>query len=331
MLTQSHSAENATNRQQYSFPASAPLPPPGQRPFPGSRHGVHASISGPIGGGSPNGFRQQPPSPYRQGPPAAGNRMPIPPFNGGSPAPPDPFARNAQPSPSPMSQQPLPPQIGNVTQQPTLSNTPPPASNTPDQLGAGARRPGRRQYARDAGAYLAGDGSGPPPGAGHGHSQSVAGSFFSPAAPALAPAGGAGQFFTPGGGDAAGAGFGAAPVQPGPGGAPAPAQPIGGAPSAAPAGFAAGAPAQLANQFGQMGLGGPRQQANVANLNLIQTPLNPLELFTLQPPEINLPPNVSFLFFFPSLSSVDVLSTFSLYRPPSPSLRLATPIPPTSA
>ena len=190
-----------------------------------------------------------------------------------------------------MSQQPLPPQLGSVAQQPALSNTPPPTSGTPDQLGA--RRPGRRQYARDAGAYLAGDGLGPPPGAGHGHSQSVAGSFFSPAAPALAPvAGGGGQFFSPGAPDATAGGYGGAPAHPG---APAPLQPGGGAPVGGAPGYggqAAGGAAQLAGQFGQMGLGGPRQQANVANLNLIQTPLNPLELFTLQPPEINLPPNV---------------------------------------
>ncbi|GAA5867201.1 hypothetical protein JCM8547_003117 [Rhodosporidiobolus lusitaniae] len=285
--------ENATGRQQYNFPASAPLPPPGHRPFPGARHGVHASISGPIGGGSPNGFSRQPISPYRNGPPPAGGRMPIPPYNGGSPAPADPFARNTQPSPSPMGQQPLPPQIGGAIQQPALSNTPPPAATTPDQLGA--RRPGRRQYARDTAAYLAGELGGPPPGAGHGHSQSVAGSFFSPAAAQAGPDPNAGsQFFTPGGGDAApayGAAGGVAGVGAGMGGAPAP---VGGAVGGAPVGGGGYGTAQMTSQFGQMNVGGPRQQANVANLNLIQTPLNPLELFTLQPPEINLPANASF-------------------------------------
>ncbi|GAA5916720.1 hypothetical protein JCM6882_005786 [Rhodosporidiobolus microsporus] len=298
--------ESATGRQQYNFPATAPLPPPGQRPFPGARHGVHASISGPIGGGSPvNGFRQQPTSPFRNGPPPAGGRMPIPPYGGGPAASPDPFARNAQPSPSPLAQQPPPPQIGaNLAQQPGVSNTPPPAAGTPDQLAAG-RRPGRRQYARDTGAYLAGDGLGPPPGAGHGHSQSVAGSFFSPAAGggAVDPSAGAGagQFFTPGGGDSFAAAGGAAGGAPGFGGAPAPAGPAAGAmggavgPQPGAPGAGAGFHANnLAAQFGQMNMGGPRAQANPANLNLIQTPLNPLELFTMQPPEINLPPNASF-------------------------------------
>jgi hypothetical protein len=60
----------------------------------------------------------------------------------------------------------------------------------------------------------------------------------------------------------------------------------------------------MSNQFGQMGLGGgqaggaaaggvnPRTQANPATVDLIKTPLNPLELMTMQPPEIRLPPNV---------------------------------------
>ncbi|GAA6027153.1 hypothetical protein JCM8097_002435 [Rhodosporidiobolus ruineniae] len=307
--------ENASGRQQYNFPASAPLPPPGQRPFPGARHGVHASISGPITT-SPNGFTRQPPSPYRNGPPPAGGRMPIPPYSGGpgAAASPDPFARNTQPSPSPLGSQPVPPQIGAVQQQPALSHTPPPGSGTPDQLaplgGAAARRPGRRAYARDASAYLGADlASGPPAGAGHGHSQSVAGSFFSPAAPVAPqgqPGGAAqqqgGQFFSPaapdapagfvGGGGAAPQG---APADGGFGGAPGGVQ--GGAP--APVGGAApGQPGygmnQMQGQFGNMGIGGPRQTANPANMNLINLPLNPLELFTLQPPEINLPPNASF-------------------------------------
>lgn len=45
--TRAHT-DSASGRQQYNFPALAPLPPPGQRPFPGARHGVHASVSGPI-------------------------------------------------------------------------------------------------------------------------------------------------------------------------------------------------------------------------------------------------------------------------------------------
>ncbi|BGP16188.1 COPII subunit [Rhodosporidiobolus nylandii] len=224
-----------------------------------------------------------------------------------SPPTPDPFARNGQPSPSPLSQQPPPPQIGGAPlqqQQPQAAPTPPPAPNTPDQLAplpaAGARRPGRRAYARDTAAYLAGEMTGPPAGAGHGHSQSVAGSFFSPAAAGMGGAapldpstgGGAGQFFTPGGGD----GFahaGGAPTAPMGAAAAMGAAPVGGVPPAQGTAGGYGA-AQMTQQFGQMGVGGPRQTANPANLNLIQTPLNPLELFTMQPPEINLPPNASF-------------------------------------
>ncbi|GAA5986774.1 hypothetical protein JCM11641_004786 [Rhodosporidiobolus odoratus] len=294
--------ENSTGRQQYNFPATAPLPPPGQRPFPAARHGVHASISGPITS-SPNGYTRQPPSPFRQGPPAAGGRMPIPPYNGSPSATPDPFARNAQPSPTPRAQQQPHPPLGSQLQPQTVSATPPPAANTPDQLAPlpaiGARRPGRRAYARDTAAYLAGEHTGGPGGGGHGHSQSVSGAFFSPAAagmggpapmdPAAGAGAGAGQFFTPGGGDAfapaGGANGGPAPAAggaPNMGAGPAPGQ---------PGGYGAG---QMASQFGQMNLGVSRPTTNVANLNLIQTPLNPLELFTMPPPEINLPPNATF-------------------------------------
>lgn len=54
---------------------------------------------------------------------------------------------------------------------------------------------------------------------------------------------------------------------------------------------------QMTNQFGAMGMGagpvgGPRPTADVQNVNLVNMPLNPLELMTLTPPEINLPPNV---------------------------------------
>jgi len=148
-------------------------------------------------------------------------------------------------------------------------------------------------------------------GSGHGHSQSTAG-FFSPAAPAIndpnAANGigggqGQGQFFSPG--------------APTPGVSNEFVPPGAGAPNSATAvapggaGGYGGGVQQLGNQFGQMGLGGnaagvgggPRQQANPATVDLIKTPLNPLELMTMNPPEIRLPPNVRFLSFFNFTSS----------------------------
>ncbi|GJN89405.1 hypothetical protein Rhopal_002385-T1 [Rhodotorula paludigena] len=306
--------DNATGRQQYNFPASAPLPPPGQRPFAGARHGVHASISGPISSPSKTnsyGARGPPISPYRNGPqPMMGGRPPPPPYLGAgatpSPGPPahDPYAaaQNGAAPPQPPLAQPTPP--------PGAVPTPPPSSGTPDQLGAlPPRRPGRRQYARDTASYLAGDtlgAGGAAGGGGHGHTQSA---FFSPASAAAVMGGGPGahpQQPQPG--------FGAAPGQQqdaqgqffSPAGAGAadgftPAGPAAGAPygAAAPG---AGATAQLTNQFGQMGLGAaggaaaavPRNTINPSNLNLMNLPLNPLELMTTTPPEINLPPNASF-------------------------------------
>ena len=320
-LTLSYAVENSTGRSQYNFPASAPLPPPGQRPFAGARHGVHASISGPVSS-SPNGFTRQPLSAY--GAPripgtglGPGVRPAIPPYNPAGqqqqqsqapPAPPDQYNQQQQQQPSQPFQQPQPtaPPVG-------MSNTPPPPALSPTQdlNAARAARPGRRQYARDTSAYIAGD---LPPGAGgsmptgggsgHGHSQSTAG-FFSPAAPAINDpnaangGGGAGQFFSPGAPTPGGQ-----PnefVPPG-AGAPVPGAVGGGAPVApGGAGGYGGGVQQLGNQFGQMGLGGnataggPRQQANPATVDLIKTPLNPLELMTMNPPEIRLPPNVRFL------------------------------------
>lgn len=49
---------------------------------------------------------------------------------------------------------------------------------------------------------------------------------------------------------------------------------------------------QLANQFGQMGINA--QKGMVQNTNLVNLPLNPAELFAMEPPTINLPPNASF-------------------------------------
>ncbi|GAA5965921.1 hypothetical protein JCM21900_006043 [Sporobolomyces salmonicolor] len=283
--------ENSTGRSQYNFPASAPLPPPGQRPFPGVRHGAHASVSGPLTSTSPiNGFTRQPLSGYGagapRGPPPAGGRAPIPPYAPAAAVPsPDRLAQQQQQQQQPQSVNTPPPAAVAA-----MSNTPPPPALSPAQDPSVARRPGRRQYARDTATYIAGDMSGGPSvpnGPGHGHSQSTAG-FFSPAAaggPAADPA--AGQFFTPGA--APGSEF----VQPGGASvAGAAGAGIGGTP--APAGGAGYGAAQLTNQFGQMGIGGVRQQSNVATVDLIKTPLNPLELMTMQPPEIRLPPNASF-------------------------------------
>ncbi|GAA5962109.1 hypothetical protein JCM8115_002919 [Rhodotorula mucilaginosa] len=258
--------DSASGRQQYNFPALAPLPPPGQRPFPGARHGVHASVSGPIQTSptkSMNGYpgpRPTAASPLR--PPV------IPPFGRGSPAPPpppDPYAFNNKPTPPPQ----------------------PPQQPQEDSLGAlpsaaGNRRPGRRQYARETSAYLASDLAGAPSnapptaaagGGGHAHTQSA---FFSPASASAAMGGG---------------------VPPAPAADFAP-QPgfNGGAPPTAPM-QQPGVPA-MTNQFAQMGFNhgqnAPRPAHDTHTINLVNLPLNPLELMTTMPPEINLPPNASF-------------------------------------
>ncbi|TNY17113.1 Sec23/Sec24 trunk domain-containing protein [Rhodotorula diobovata] len=318
-----HPAENATGRQQYNFPASAPLPPPGQRPFPGARHGVHASISAPISTSpvktNSYGARGPPVAQYRNGPPGppgaapglGGRGPPIPPYAGATPSPrppvQDPYASQQQQQPQAPLGQPTPP--------PGSVGTPPPPSGTPDQVAPmPSRRPGRRQYARDTAAYLAGDlgasAGGQGAAGGHAHTQSA---FFSPASAAAAMGGGApgatggygqpgagaqdpstggaanGQFFSPAGGaDPYAAAGGAA----GPGGA------YGQQPQMQQPGALAG----MTNQFGQMGLGGPaapgmapaQKMLNAANVNLINAPVNPLELMTVEPPEINLPANASF-------------------------------------
>ncbi|POY75735.1 hypothetical protein BMF94_1145 [Rhodotorula taiwanensis] len=52
--------------------------------------------------------------------------------------------------------------------------------------------------------------------------------------------------------------------------------------------------AQMTSQFGQMGLNTPRPAHDTRTVNLVNLPLNPLELMTTMPPEINLPPTASF-------------------------------------
>lgn len=53
----------------------------------------------------------------------------------------------------------------------------------------------------------------------------------------------------------------------------------------------------MTNQFAQMGfnqqMNAPRPAHDTHTINLVNLPLNPLELMTTMPPEINLPPNVS--------------------------------------
>lgn len=68
----------------------------------------------------------------------------------------------------------------------------------------------------------------------------------------------------------------------------------GGAPPTAPM-QQPGVPA-MTNQFAQMGFNhgqnAPRPAHDTHTINLVNLPLNPLELMTTMPPEINLPPNV---------------------------------------
>ncbi|GAA5989420.1 hypothetical protein JCM10908_000466 [Rhodotorula pacifica] len=248
-----------TGRQQYNFPALAPLPPPGQRPaFTG--HRVHASVSGPIQtsptksmNGYPGGQRANA-SPLRPGPGA------IPPFGRASPAPapPDPYAFNKPPQQPPQQQQ----------QEDTLGALP----------AAASRRPGRRQYARETSAYLASDlaNAAPAPpqthGGGHAHTQSA---FFSPAS--------------------ASAAMGAQQQPPAPPDfqPPAPFTPAPVPQQQQPPAYGGGVGA-VTNQFAQMGINAPRPAHDTRTINLVNLPLNPLELMTTMPPEINLPPNASF-------------------------------------
>jgi protein transport protein SEC24 len=136
-----------------------------------------------------------------------------------------------------------------------------------------APRASRRQYAANTAAYIAGDtsGVGAPLTSGHGHSQSQ--QFFSPASHDPNS-----QLFTPGardfgGGAAAAQGFQQPGIPPYAGGQ----QGVQG----------------MANQFGQMGLGGQKQMQVVSSTNLIGQALNPAEMMSMSPPEIRLPPNVS--------------------------------------
>lgn len=272
--------DSTTGRQQYNFPALAPLPPPGQRPFAGARHGVHASVSGPIQTSptkSMNGYPQR-------GAGMSPLRPPIPPFQqqqqlqGRASPQPDPYSFKPPPQPFQQQQQPQP-----QPQQPA----PQQQQQQDDQLGAlpnananANRRPGRRQYARETSAYLAGEqgatSGGPAPGSGapmgHAHTQSA---FFSPAS-AAEPAANIG-FPSSGGGSVPANAY----PQPGQPAVqqqqqPQPQQPM----------------AQMTSQFGQMGLNAPRPAHDTRTVNLVNLPLNPLELMTTMPPEINLPPTV---------------------------------------
>lgn len=273
--------EVATGRSQWNFPMSGPLGPPGQgRPL-GARHGVHASISGPIS--TPpisNGFQPQFGAGGQRGPPPAGGRMPIPPMPG-------------QQSPQRPVMPPIPPFNGGASSTPPIMEGPnrqspapgsarsPPPGQGP-MVAMGPPR-SRRQYAKNAAAYIAGDPTGGVGSimSGHGHSQSQ--QFFSPAQRDAAP-----QFFTPGAQQSA-------PMQQ-------PSAPsnndhvmYGQPPQSQSAGGFADPMSGMANQFGQMGIGGQKPMQMVTTTNLINLPLNPAELMQLSPPDIRLPPNVSSL------------------------------------
>lgn len=155
---------------------------------------------------------------------------------------------------------------------------------TPPTAGPPPARGSRRQYAANTAAYIAGDGSAGPPVPGHGHSASVSlgpsSNFFSPADPAVQQ-----PFFNPN-----------APPQGPPDAyqngnqhpapqfqAPGPQQGYQGQPQPV---------AGLANQFGQMGISGPRPTQSLSTTNLVGLPLHPGELYAMNPPEILLPPNV---------------------------------------
>lgn len=233
---------------------------------------MHASVSGPIQTSPTKSMNGYPgPRPGNNGI-ASPLRPPIPPFGRGSPAPPvDPYAYNKPPQQQQQQQPPQPPQP---------PSQPPQAAPAGDQLGPlPVRRPGRRQYAPATSAYLASDLAGPAPGApgvpstggGHAHTQSA---FFSPATSAAGPAA---PDFTQQQQQA-------------------PMQPAAAAATTAAA-FTPAAPMQqpvagITNQFAQMGFNGPRPAHDTQTINLVNLALNPLELMTTMPPEINLPPNV---------------------------------------
>ena len=163
-------------------------------------------------------------------------------------------------------------------------SSPAPLPPQPDDLAAPlasapARGP-RRQYAQNQAAYFAAEAStaalpppGPPPAGGHARAASQA--FFSPAA------------------------------MMDPNGAPSP-QPFAQdqqqfpypnqqQPQQIPAYGQQPAPvAAISNQFSQMGISGQQNPAFQSNTtNLVGQPLNPAELFMMDPPEIRLPANVS--------------------------------------
>ena len=296
---------------------------------------MRASISGPITNTSPSHQRFHSISggnfnpaqlgripsngSLNGGPPSTGTAL-----NGigrGLPPPPQPFAsahHAPQPSASPVripsyTQQPPPQRIVTpLTSKPengaSASPGPPPPPTTgraappaadpaaapaPVPAPAPVVRGSRRQYAANTRQYIAGDLTGPPSASSnsprrHGYSQSVSvsssagSSFFAPGDAGIPPL--AAPFGGPSPGKAPAYGGGAPVAQ-----IPA----FGGGPAGA---GQAGAGANLADQFGQMGLnGGAGKQVNDAEtVNLMNLPLNPAELFELASPAINLPPTASF-------------------------------------
>ncbi|SCZ98643.1 BZ3500_MvSof-1268-A1-R1_Chr3-1g05521 [Microbotryum saponariae] len=306
--------EAATGRSQFNFPFGAPLPPAQGRPM-GAHHGSRASISGPMSSYSPPVHGGGPGGPFNgmqrghmragsvanAGAPRLPGAVPMPQFSPHRQTPPVP-EHQASPGAGPggaaaaqavRSPPPPQPQLGVIPPQPQQQQQPPPPQP----------RVGRRQYAANTAAYIAGDpnlsapSTGAAGGSSHSHSQSQ--SFFSPATGFQDPsannnsAGGGGNFFSPGapgaqpdqygagaGGAAAAQGYGRGGAAPGPGG-----------PGFAGAG--AGAAQAMSNQFGQMNLGGGQKvQASVSTMNLIGLPLHPAELMSMPPPPVNLPPHL---------------------------------------
>lgn len=164
------------------------------------------------------------------------------------------------------------------------------ASGFPAPAPSGPPRAGRRQYAANTAAYIAGDpamGDAAPGGGGHGHTASMGGpsQFFSPAgndpAPYLqsGPSYGYDQSQQPPQAPQQQGGYGGQPQQGGYG------------QQQAPYGGSQGGVQGLTGQFGQMGMGGPRP-VQLETVNLVGHQLNPAELFNMEPPQIRLPENV---------------------------------------
>ena len=197
---------------------------------------------------------------------------------------------------------------------PRSSPAPPPPQ--PDEQAPAPARGPRRQYAQNQGAYFTAEANNAPqtgPPAAGGHARAASQAFFSPAAmmdpngaPSPVPFAQDQQQF------------------------PYPTQ----QPQQIPAYGQQTAPdAAISNQFSQMGISGQQNPAfQTSTTNLVGLPLNPAELFMMDPPEIRLPANVSHRYRSSSFDSPgtesltddDSLFFLRLHSPPVPT-RIATP------